>query len=155
MLATQELLYIWTEDDLRLQGVHYIPSEKGDLCVLVVHGMSGNILENYWAHVLGEKLAKSGIGCVYGHNRGYNHINDIVTKERLEGGGYKTRRIGATYERFEECVFDIDVWLKECRSLGYKRLVLLGHSLGCNKTVYYFSKKKTERSGWCGFSFTP
>lgn len=69
MANYQKLLYIWTKGGLRLQGVHYV-SRKKDVCALVVHGMSGNILENYWAHVLGEKLSGSGIGCVYGHNRG-------------------------------------------------------------------------------------
>lgn len=144
MSAMQKLIYIWTKDDLRLQGVHYLPSKTTDVCVLVVHGMSGNILENYWAHVLGEKLSENGTGCLFGHNRGYNHINDIATKELSENGGYSTRRFGATYERFEECLFDIEAWVSECRKLGYKKLVLLGHSLGCNKTIYYLSKKKSE-----------
>ena len=130
-------LYIWTEDELRLQGVHYEPQSK-DVCVLVVHGMSGNIIENYFCDVLGKTLSKSGVGCIYGHNRGYNHINDILKKDG------KTVRMGAMYERFDECVFDIEAWVSEVRKLGYKKIVLLGHSLGCNKTIRYFNKNKPE-----------
>lgn len=130
-------LYAWTNDGLKLQGVHYEPKDN-DLCVLVVHGMSGNIIENYFADVLGKTLAKNNVGCIYGHNRGYNHINDILKKDG------KTTRQGTRYERFDDCVYDIDAWLSEVRKLGYKKIVLLGHSLGCNKTIRYFSKKKPK-----------
>lgn len=132
-----DIQYIQTEDGLRFQGVHY-GTESKNTCVLLIHGMSGNFIENYFAHVLGEMLSSNGIGMIYGHNRGYNHINDIVTKDG------KTIRIGATYERFSECVYDIDAWLNEVKKLGYKKVVLLGHSLGCNKTIHFLSKKKVQ-----------
>lgn len=128
-------LYIWTEDELRLPGIHYEPMKK-ETCVLMVHGMSGNILENYFADVLGKKLASENIGFLYGHNRGYNHINDILKKDG------KSVRVGVMYERFNDCVFDIDAWVSTIRKLGYRKIILLGHSLGCNKVIRYFSKKK-------------
>jgi len=135
--------YILTEDGLRLQGMHY-EVEKKDLCVLMVDGMAGFFIENYFADVLGETLAKDGVGAIYGHNRGYAHINDITIKKTGEDGGYKTKRVGATYERFEECIYDIDGWLRKTLKLGYKRVILMGHSLGCNKLIYYFYKKRPK-----------
>ncbi|MCR4330204.1 MAG: alpha/beta hydrolase [Candidatus Roizmanbacteria bacterium] len=135
------ILHIWTEDNLRLQGVHYDSGSK-NTCVLCIHGMSGNFIENYFASVLGDTLSNQNIGFVYGHNRGYNHINDIVKKEA--DGKFKTVRIGAMYERFEESINDIDAWLNEVKRLGYKKVVLLGHSLGCNKTIYFYSKKQPK-----------
>ena len=137
------ILYIWTSDNLRLQGIHYIPEEK-DICVLLIHGMSGNFIENYFGSVLGETLATDGIGFIYSHNRGYNHINDIATKEIKEDDGYKTIRIGAVYERFLKSVNDIEAWLNECQKFGYKRIILLGHSLGCNKTIHYYHKQNPK-----------
>lgn len=132
-----DIQFIQTEDGLRLQGVHYA-SENKSVCVFLVHGMSGNFIENYFAHILGETLSLNGIGMIYGHNRGYSHINDILTKDN------KTVRMGATYERFTECTYDIDTWIKRAKDLGYKKVVLLGHSLGCNKTIYFFSKNKPQ-----------
>lgn len=129
-----DILYIWTKDFLRLQGIHYSPNNKKDLCVLFIHGMSGNFIENYFVHILGQKLAEDKIGFIYSHNRGYNHINDILTK------GNKTKRIGATYERFLESEIDIDAWLNKCRELGYNRVILLGHSLGSSKIIHYYHK---------------
>lgn len=127
--------YLWTQDNLRLMGVHYPGS---DTCVLEVHGMSGNFIENYYAHVLGEKLASAGYGFIYGHNRGYCHMNNIPTKPvKPENNGFGSTRLGAMYEQFEDCPKDISAWIAKAKELGYKKIILLGHSLGCNKVVYY------------------
>ena len=120
--------YIKTDDDLRLQGVEYEP-EIREVCVLFIHGMSCNFIENYVGKVLGEELSKNGLGFIYSHNRGYNHINDIATS-LIENGSYKTKRIGATYEIFTESLFDLDAWVKKCIELGYKKIILMGHNLG-------------------------
>jgi len=141
-MKDNEFLYGWTSDGLRLEGNHW-PADKKDICVICTHGMSGNIIENYFAVVLGQKLSKDGVGFIYGHNRGYNHINDIRTREK-KNGGYITRRIGVAYERFKECIYDIDLWISQAKKLGYKKIILMGHSLGCNKTLYYYSIKKPK-----------
>lgn len=135
--------YVRTKDDLRLMGVHYEPKNK-DIAVLAIHGMSGNVIENYFGHVIGKTLAENGIGFVFSHNRGYNHINDIATSQLQDKGGYKTVRIGVNYEIFEDCLLDIDAWIEEVKRLGYKRIILMGHSLGCNKVIYYCSQRKPK-----------
>ncbi|HVI69072.1 MAG TPA: alpha/beta fold hydrolase [Magnetospirillaceae bacterium] len=127
--------HLWTEDGLRLMGIHY---SGRDTCVLEIHGMSGNFIENYYVHILGEKLAAAGYGFIYGHNRGYCHINGIPTKPmRSDNNGYNSTRLGAMYELFEDCPKDISAWISKAKELGYKKIILLGHSLGCNKVVYY------------------
>jgi pimeloyl-ACP methyl ester carboxylesterase len=142
-MSNTEILHIWTTDNLRLQGIHYDSSKK-DLCVLFIHGMSGNFIENYFTSVLGKVLQEANIGFIYAHNRGYNHINDIAIKNTNQNGGYGTVRIGVTYEKFSDCVYDIDGWIKECERLGYKKIILLGHSLGCNKVIHYCSQNKSQ-----------
>jgi pimeloyl-ACP methyl ester carboxylesterase len=119
-------------------GAHY-PGK--DVCVLEVHGMSGNFIENYYANVLGEALAAKGYGFIYGHNRGYCHVNDIPTRPtKSEDNGWYSTRIGEAYELFEDSPKDIRAWVAKVRELGYKRIILLGHSLGCNKVIYYLSQ---------------
>lgn len=54
---------------------------------------------------------------------------------------------GATFEIFEDCLKDIDVWVKKVKELGYKRIILMGHSLGCNKVLYYLYKNKDIAQG--------
>lgn len=136
-----DLIYTTTEDKLILPGAYY-SSEKKDTCVVFVHGMSGNILENVHANILGQTLSQNGIGFLYGHNRGYGHISDITVADQPVSDDQKRfRRIGVTYERLEESVYDIDAWIKSAVDLGYSKIILAGHSLGGPKVIHYMSKK--------------
>ena len=142
-MQQMDLIFTRTSDDLNLPGFYY-PVDKKDLCVLFIHGMSGFILENYFGHVLGQELQNNGIGYIFTHNRGYAHINDIRTSEKNADGGYKSKRNGAVYERFEGCVPDIEAWLEKGRELGYKHFVIIGHSLGEPKVVHHFYKNNPK-----------
>ncbi|MBU1135338.1 MAG: alpha/beta fold hydrolase [Nanoarchaeota archaeon] len=142
-MSNINFLHEWTKDGLNLQGVHW-ESKKKDVCIVCIHGMSGNIIENYFAEVLGQNLSKNEFGFIFGHNRGYNHINDIKTRKKSDDSGNKTKRIGVVYERFEESVYDIDLWVNTAKRIGYKKIILMGHSLGCNKVINYYSKKNPE-----------
>lgn len=138
-----DLIFTQTSDDLKLPGFYY-PAEIKDLCVLFVHGMSGFILENYFGHVMGQEFQKNGMSYIFTHNRGYSHINDINTSQRSSDGGFQTKRNGAVYERFAGCVPDIEAWLEKARELGYKKFVIVGHSLGGPKVVRHFYKNKPK-----------
>ncbi len=135
-----EFIYDYTKDGLQLQAVHY-PSTSKDTCIVLIHGQGGNIIENYFADVWGKIFNKNDIGFIYGHNRGYSHINDIRTKDN------DSKRIGATFEIFEESFYDVDLWVKKAEQLGYKKIVLMGHSLGCNKVIYYIYKANPHLDG--------
>jgi len=135
-----DLIYTITSDRLRLPGVHFIPHKKTDTCLLTVHGMSGSILENYWADILGRESAKAGTACIYGHNRGYGMISDpAYTDWDSQKHGYKSLRAGEVYERFSDCVLDIAAWIDTAKKLGHSRIVLFGHSLGGPKVLKYYS----------------
>ena len=124
----------YTRDGLRLPMIHF-ESNKKDICVICIHGMCATIIDNYFATVWGKLLAKNDIGFIYEHNRGHSIENDIVMKD----GSFK--RCGCMYEIFENCIYDIDLAIQTAKEKGYKRIILLGHSLGCNKVIYYYYKK--------------
>lgn len=124
----------YTSDGLKLPMVHFESKEK-DICVICIHGMCGTIVDNYFATVWGKLLSEKNIGFIYEHNRGHSIENDIVMKD----GSYK--RCGCMYEIFEDCIYDIDLAIETAKDKGYKRIILLGHSYGCNKVIYYFYKK--------------
>ncbi|MBO5575774.1 MAG: hypothetical protein J5956_05690 [Ruminococcus sp.] len=48
--------------------------------------------------------------------------------------------IGSWNERFEYTDDDIDAYLSYAEKLGYKHIILAGHSLGANKVIYYMSR---------------
>jgi pimeloyl-ACP methyl ester carboxylesterase len=133
--------YVWTEDDLRLMGVHFVGK---DTCVLSIHGMGGNIIENKFGVMLGEELSANGYGYIFAHNRGHSRINDIAKKPTNQDNGFNYQTIGSTYELFTDSPKDITPWLEKCRELGYKKIILFGHSLGCNKIVYYLSQNDPD-----------
>lgn len=124
----------YTEDGLKLPMVHF-ESRKKDICVICIHGMCGTIIDNYFATVWGKLLAEKNIGFIYEHNRGHSIENDIVMKD----GSFK--RCGCMYEIFEDCIYDIDLAIQTAKDKGYKKIILLGHSYGCNKVIYYYYKK--------------
>lgn len=130
----------YTEDGLRLPMIHF-NTHKKDICVIFVHGMCQTIIDNYFAVVCGNLLSKNNIGFIYAHNRGHSIENDILMKD----GTYE--RYGCMYEIFEDCVYDIDLAISEAKQLGYKRFILMGHSYGCNKVIYYNYKNKTDILG--------
>ena len=130
----------YTDDGLRLPMVHFNSKEK-DICVICIHGMCGTIIDNFFATVWGNILSQNNIGFIYEHNRGHSIENDIIMKD----GSFK--RCGCMYEIFEECIYDIDLAINKARELGYKRIILLGHSYGCNKVIYYYYKKQSNILG--------
>ncbi len=130
----------YTSDDLRLPMVHFESKEK-DICVVFIHGMCQTIIDNYFAIVCGKNFEKENIGFLYEHNRGHSIENDIL----LKNGNFK--RCGCMYEIFEDSVLDIDLAIKQAKKLGYKRIILMGHSYGCNKVIYYCYKKHPEILG--------
>lgn len=124
----------YTEDGLKLPMVHF-NSKEHDICVIFIHGMCQTIIDNYFATVCGNVLSENNIGFLYEHNRGHSIENDIVMKD----GSYK--RCGCMYEIFEDSIYDIDLAIDKAQELGYKRFILIGHSYGCNKLIYYYYKK--------------
>lgn len=137
MVLTMNIKFIndaYTSDGLRLPIVHF-ESDNKDICVVFVHGMCQTIIDNYFSVVCGETLANNNFGFIYAHNRGHSIENDILMKD----GSYK--RYGCMYEIFEDCIIDIDLAIQKAKDFGYKRIILMGHSYGTNKLIYYYYKK--------------
>ena len=132
-----DLIDVTNAKNIILRGCHYNVDDK-DLCVLFIPGMAGNIIENKFIQVLGEELQKKSIGFICGHNQGSFHIVDYPTKDK------DFIRKGVAFERFNDCLSDINAYIDYIINIGYKRIILIGHSLGANKVVYYLSKNKPE-----------
>ena len=64
-----------------------------------------------------------------------------------EDGKLKSKTNGVTYEKFRDCVFDINGWIKFLEKIDYEEIVVLYHSLVCNKIVYYLMKEGAISKG--------
>ena len=135
-----DLLYEYTSDNLMLQGT-YFDSNNKDICILFIHGQAQSILNNEFAYKLGKFFSLNGISFLYGHNRGYDYINCMFNKNK------DIVYNGASFELFEDSFKDIDVWVNKIKELGYKKIILFGHSLGCNKALHYISESERKIDG--------
>lgn len=141
MKCNPEVWWVWTKDKIRLQGMHYFPLQK-DTCVLFIHGQSGNYIDSVYAEVLGKLCVDAELGFVFAHNRGWGIMNDLTIQQHNKGRIKNDwQRGGAVYERFIDSLKDIEVFIHKTLSVGYKKIVLVGHSYAGPKTIYYLSQK--------------
>lgn len=113
-----------------------------DLAVLHVHGLTGNFFSSTAINEISKKLAGSGITFMSIETRG-SYIAEGFVKGRGTRALEQVR--GSAFERFEESVYDIDGAVSFLRRAGFRRVVLSGHSSGCQKIAHYAYKKKCRR----------
>lgn len=124
-----ELINIKTKDELQLYG-HITQTQVKDSIIIHIHGMSGDFYTNSYYPFMHEHYAKNNIAFLAGENRGVHSIK-LTTK------GEEFINIGNAFERFEECIYDIQAWVDYAENLGYKKIYLQGHSFCISN--YYFS----------------
>lgn len=134
----QELIRMSSIDNIEMVGILYEPEEKSNKIVIHVHGLCGNFYENRFLDVLAKTYTNKGYSFLTFNNRGTNFISEL-----LKGKDYAV--IGGCYEKFRDCLLDIEGAIKYVTDKGYTNIILEGHSYGCNKVIYYYNKKKDER----------
>jgi pimeloyl-ACP methyl ester carboxylesterase len=137
---SEEIVYVDTEDGLILEGVVIRPTTTSPrpVAVIWVHGLTGRFYEKF-VILIGRDLAAEGYTFVSGNNRGHQFGARIFRKAAapvLAGGGW---------ERFDESPHDVDAWITFAMSLGFERVVLVGHSLGALKVAYYQALRQDPR----------
>jgi len=116
-----------TADHLELFGILSEAEGERDSILINIHGTSGCFYIEEYTPFLAEELPALGVATLFTNNRG-SHVMEAWQKS------------GAALEIFEDCVLDLDVWVRYVLSLGYRRIILQGHSLGTEKVVYYMNK---------------
>jgi pimeloyl-ACP methyl ester carboxylesterase len=136
-----ELAEVETGDGVFLQGLISVPKEK-KLAVIYVHGLGGDFYGSpRKVRAIAEECLRKGFGFFTFNNRGSGTIGGVKRADRKNPKGYGYVKSGRCYERFEECILDIGAFVKEAKRRGYRKIVLVGHSTGANKVVYYLSRK--------------
>lgn len=92
------------------------PRRAGRVAIFV-HGMHSNFYRSAFKKAVMRLWPAAGIDVLSFNNRGYEQ---------------ETAK-----EVFEACRHDLDAAIAFTREQGYRRIVLVGHSTGCQKIVYY------------------
>ena len=134
MLA--DIVSFKASDGLVLYGALYEPQAKKGSALLYVSGLGGSFYGST-AEELAKASIKEGVALFSMQHRG-SYI--------IESFDYSTGRkeliAGSAMERFEDSEKDIRGAVKFLESRGYRRIILVGKSTGCQKAVYYLSRNK-------------
>ena len=135
MTIETRLLSFRTSDNQTLHGLLFTPRErKSEVALLLVHGVAMNFYLPPLA-TFGQALAERGHHCFVINTRGHDWINRA---------GDLTDFCGATYEKFEDSAQDLDGALECLSQQGYKSFILVGHSLGCIKSLLYQGTRRRQ-----------
>ena len=133
----QELVRINSVDNIEQVGVLYNPNTENKKIVIHVHGLAGNFYENRFIDTLAKTYTDKGMAFLTFNNRGNGYITDL-----LKDDGFTV--IGACFERFKDCILDIEGIVNWVKEKGFSEIILEGHSYGCSKVLYYYNNKKDD-----------
>lgn len=133
-----EKVYFELEDKVELVGLLHRPENTTDEVVISIHGMQSNCFKKR-EDILSKVINNAGIAYFAFDNRGANLM--CYTKKT---DGTKTLNGGSVYEDVLESYYDIKGAIEKMLELGYTKIHLQGHSLGCTKIVYAYNRLKKE-----------
>ena len=133
-----EKIYFELEDKVELVGLLSKPGNNIDEVVISIHGMQSNCFKKR-EDILSNTINNIGIAYFAFNNRGTEIAG--YTKKTT---GEKILNGGSAYEDVLECYFDIKGAIEKMIELGYTKIHLQGHSLGCTKIIYVYNKLKEE-----------
>ena len=124
-----------TEDNINLIGFLYDCNSDNKCWNLIFPGVDGNIITNEFIDEIGRLLSKNKYKFLCCHHRGSFQIySSNPINPNIRG-----KTIGSVFEKFDDCFYDIDAWLKYSIENGANKINIMAHSHGCNKLIYYLS----------------
>ena len=127
------LVEIVTPKKFVLKGLWFGP-KKARRVFVWVHGLGSSVFGN---HALVQQCVDADTAVLVFNNRGHDSVSKLRHVDPK-----KSIIAGAAHEIFTDCVDDIAGALNTVRAAGAREVYLVGHSTGCQKSVYYASKKK-------------
>lgn len=138
-----ELVRFVTPDNVMLHGfLVRQDSNRRDSVIINVPGLGGCFYRSNVNWELAERFAAAGRDFFAINTRGSSMADKVMWRK---GRKWETRTGGMAFEKFEDCIFDIKGAVDWCWKRGYRRIVLQGHSTGCQKSTYYMAKTKDRR----------
>jgi pimeloyl-ACP methyl ester carboxylesterase len=110
---------------------------KAKKAYIFIHGLGGDMFSRF---ELNEKLSKKSTIVLSFNNRGQGIINKFKKEDAKSEKGYKSKLLGSALESFTDSKYDIQGAVDYLKSQGIKEIYLVGHSTGCQKSIYYLSK---------------
>jgi pimeloyl-ACP methyl ester carboxylesterase len=100
---------------------------------ILVHGVASNFYGSRLLQCCAEHFVGVGCDAVRVNTRGHDAM-------AFFSNGLSVIQAGAAYESIGDAVKDLHAWVVWGKELGYRRIGILGHSLGAVKTVFSLSQ---------------
>lgn len=129
-----QIISVPTKRGLILRSIMY-EANQADQIMILMSGICSNIFNNQLLQTTGEILSQNGISYIVGQATdafSVLHYSNTVTKtQELKG---------VALDDFSVINEDIQAYIDYAKSLGYKNIILGGHSLGSNRVIHYLSQ---------------
>lgn len=125
------VVQIVTPKKVLLDGLWLGPA-KPKRAVVFVHGLGSTLFKKL---PLARELVDTRTGVLVFNNRGHDKVAGLSRKSGT------SLLAGSAYEKFTDCADDIQGAVNFARRQGAKSIFLVGHSTGCQKSIYWASKK--------------
>ena len=135
-----DLMSTITSDGVNLDGAFFAPPDgeamKGPVdAVLLIHGSSGNFYRPA-TKGMAEDLRDQGYACLALNST----ARDTVWFNQADGEYY-----GNAFEILDRSRLDLRAGIDYLWELGYRKIALLGHSMGAVRVAYYASTEPDDR----------
>ena len=128
-----KLMSIVNRAGLVLDGIVVSPRDPR-LAIVHVHGSLGNFYQQPFIRVFANRLASRGVALLSFNLTAHDGLSEGYTPDQ------RMRYIGGSLSRFETCLDDLDALVHFASSLC-PRIALQGHSLGCDRVLYYVEQR--------------
>ncbi len=131
-----QLVVAVTRDGVKLHGLFLAANATDDIpqttaldAAVILHGLGGNFYNSTLNLNLAHSLRDCGISVVLANTRGHDGISMSTVAGRAQ-------TIGAAFEMVDDCREDVRGWAQWLAEKGFRRIALVGHSLGAIKSLY-------------------
>lgn len=126
-----DIIKVKTKRGLELKGAMF-DSNKSDTVVVMLTGICSNIFQNELLYATGKLLSENNITCIIAH--AHDAFSCFAYTDFSIG---KQRHTGVFNDDFNMVYEDVEAYVKYAKNLGFKNIILAGHSLGSNKIIHY------------------
>lgn len=126
-----DIIKVNTPRQLELKGAMF-GNNKMDSVVIIMSGICSNVFQNDLLLSTGELLSQNNIACIIGHAM---DAFSCLSYSDFSTGKQKTT--GVFDDDFSLVYEDVEAYVKYAKELGFKKIILAGHSLGSNKIINY------------------
>lgn len=133
-----EIIKVRTPRGLELKGAMF-GDTNCDAVLVMLTGICSNVFQNELLYSTGKLLSQNGIACIIAH--AHDSFSCLAYTDFSTG---KQKHAGTFNDDFNMVYEDVESYVKYAKELGFKKIILGGHSLGSNKIIHYLGNTSDD-----------